>query len=199
MGLPQAARRWTLDEFIAWENQQAERHEFIAGEILAMTGARDAHNTIALNVAAALRNHLRGTPCRPYVADMKLRVDAADALFYPDILVTCDGRDFTADADLAKRHPKLIVEVLSGSTGAYDRGEKFRAYRQIDTLEEYVLIEQHVVGVDVFRKDGGGHWVLYPFGHSETPELASVGLRLPMASIYEDVDFERGPASRAAE
>lgn len=189
MGMPEAAPRSSIDDYMAWEAEQAERHEYLNGEVFAMTGARDAHNTIALNIAGQLREKLRGTPCRAFIADMKLRVDAADAVFYPDVLVTCDPRDKGANADTAKRHPSLIVEVLSESTAAYDRGLKFEHYREIETLREYLLVEQDRRHIDLFRLGEDGRWVLESFGDEGAITLESVKTALEMADIYEDVEF----------
>jgi Uma2 family endonuclease len=189
MALPVTKTEWTVDQFLAWEHDQAERHEFVGGEIFAMTGARDGHNTIAGNLFATLRSHLRGNSCRAYIADMKLHVTRESAVFYPDVMVTCDSRDLGPQGDLEKQQPKLIVEVLSESTAAYDRGEKFRAYRSIEALEEYVLIDQDKPYAEVFRKDGSGHWVLYPTEAGEVLRLESVGLTLSLAEVYEDVTF----------
>lgn len=189
MALPVTKTGWTVEQFMSWENEQTERHEFVGGEVFAMTGARDGHNTIALNIASSLRNHLRGTPCRAYIADMKLHVLRESAVFYPDVMVTCHPRDLGPEGSLEKQQPKLIVEVLSDSTAAYDRGEKFRACRSIDTLEEYVLVDQNKHYAEIFRKDASGHWVLYPTEAGETLRLESVGLTLSMAEVYEDVSF----------
>jgi Uma2 family endonuclease len=177
----------SLDDFLAWEATQTERHEFLAGEVFAMTGARDGHNTIALNIASALRSATRGGPCRVFIADMKLRLDAADASFYPDVMVTCDPRDKTPDADLAKRHPTLIVEVLSESTAAYDRGLKFELYRGLDSLREYLLVEPERRHADLFRRAENGMWTLYSHGPDSLIELASLGAILDMRAVYEDV------------
>ncbi len=174
------------EDYLAWEAEQAEKHEYIAGEVFAMAGASDAHVTVAGNLFAALRTQLRGKPCRVYIADMKLQVGAADAFFYPDVFVTCSA----ADAALAdrKREPVLIAEVLSPSTAAYDRGLKFAYYRALPSLQEYVLIDAERMAVDVFRRDATDHWVLYPGGPGESVEFASVGLTLDLATIYEDVE-----------
>lgn len=189
MGMPQLAQRFSIDDYMAWEAEQAERHEYLNGEVFAMTGARDAHNTIAGNIFASLRSSLRGSPCRAFIADMKLRVEAADAVFYPDVLVTCDARDKGPDADTAKRHPCLIVEVLSESTAAYDRGLKFEHYRGIDTLKEYLLVEQDRRHIDLFRRGEDGRWVLESIGTQGRIELLNPSVVLEMDSIYEDVDF----------
>ena len=189
MGAPQQSHVFSIDDYMAWEAEQTERHEYLDGEVFAMDGARDAHNTIALNIGTHLRNHLRGTPCRAFIADMKLRVEAADAVFYPDLMVTCDPRDRGPDADTAKRHPILLVEVLSESTAAYDRGLKFERYRLIDTLREVLLVEQDRPHLDLFRRETDGRWVLESFGPEGTLTLASLNLELPLATLYEDVEF----------
>lgn len=188
MGQPQPKPGFSLDDYMAWEAEQVERHEYLNGEVFAMTGARDTHNTIAGNIFANVREKLRGRPCRAFIADMKLRVDTADAVFYPDVLVTCDPRDKTPESATAKHYPKLIVEVLSDSTAAYDRGLKFEHYRSIDTLQEYLLVEQDRRHVDLFRRGENGRWALEP-ANEITVELESLGTRLLLDEIYEDTDL----------
>jgi Uma2 family endonuclease len=177
-----------LQTFLAWEELQPERHEFIGGEVYAMTGARATHNTIALNLAIALRQGLKGTPCRTHMESVKVRVESADAVVYPDVFVTCDPVDLSPDAELQKTAPKLIVEVLSDSTAAYDRGRKFELYQQLPSLEEYLLVEADRQHADLFRRNADGLWVLHPAGPEATVELASVGLAISMTAIYEDVE-----------
>jgi Uma2 family endonuclease len=178
-------RFFTAQDYLAWEQEQDTRHEYIRGEVYAMVGARDAHVTVSLNIAALLKTHARGTPCRTYISDMKLRVEAADAFFYPDVFVTCDARDL--ESDVFKSHPTLIVEVLSEFTAGFDRGKKFGCYRMLETLKEYVLIDPDLRTADVFRRDGGGHWVLYPFEGDSEVEFASLEFRAPLAAVFEDV------------
>ncbi|MDP2809966.1 MAG: Uma2 family endonuclease, partial [Rhodocyclaceae bacterium] len=122
--------------------------------------------------------------CRVLQTDMKLRVEADNAFYYPDLLVTRDERDRGAAAELAKAHPLLLVEVLSPS--GYDHGVKFASYRKLPSLREYVLIDCERRSVEVFRKDDSGHWVLYPFGDNDEVEFASVDLKIPIAAIYDD-------------
>ncbi len=150
-----------------------------------MAGASDAHVTVSGNVFASLKAHLRGTPCRAYIADMKVQVESADAFFYPDVMVTCSATD--AQHPDAKHEPTLVVEVLSPTTAAYDRGLKFEYYRTLPTLQEYVLIDPERHSVEVFRRNEANQWVLHPFGANAEVEFASVNLRLPMAAVYEDV------------
>lgn len=189
MALPKTESVFDAAAYLDWEETQPERHEFIAGEVFAMAGGSDAHYTIGLNFAAALKSELRASPCRPFIAGMKVQIEAADAVLYPDVFVTCDDRDREPAADLAKRHPLLVVEVLSASTGAYDRGRKFELYQQIPELREYLLIEQDRAHADLFRKNDEGRWVLYPAGPGDVLTLASVGVDLPLATLYEDVEL----------
>jgi len=189
MGVSRQTATFGIDDYMLWEAEQSERHEYLNGEVFAMTGARDAHNTIAGNLFATLRSSLRGSPCRIYIADMKLRVDSVDAVFYPDVMVTCDPRDRAAEADLAKRHPTLLVEVLSESTAAYDRGLKFERYRAIEALREFLLIEQDRRHVDLFRRENDGRWVLESHGPGGGFELASLGVALTLDDLYADVEM----------
>lgn len=183
-------RFFSAEDYLAWEELQEAKHEYINGEVYplypetqALAGARDAHVTVALNIATLLKAHLRGTPCRTYISDMKLQVAAADAYFYPDVFVTCDPRDHASD--LSKSHPVLVVEVLSASTAANDLGRKFRLYRTLDSLREYVLIDPGLRTVEVHRRDAEGRWVLYPF--EAEAEFASLDFRAPLSLVFEDV------------
>ena len=187
MALPQVAERFDYQAYLAWEATQEGRHEYVAGEVFAMSGGSDAHYTITLNAASAIRDALRGSPCRAFVAGMQVRIAAADCGLYPDVFVTCDERDRSAEAALAKCHPRLVVEVLSPSTAAWDRGRKFELYQQIAELDEYLLIEQDRVHADLFRRNAEGLWVLHPIGPGGTVKLASVGVELPLEALYEDV------------
>jgi Uma2 family endonuclease len=188
MGLPQSELPFDADAFLAWEEGQEARHEFIAGEVLAMSGGTDAHYTITLNLSARLKADLRGTPCRPFLSGMQVRVEVADAVLYPDVFVTCDPRDRGADAQRVKRHPLLIAEVLSATTSAYDRGLKFELYQRLESLQEYLLIEQDRLHADLFRRNAEGLWVLHPLGPGATVHLQSVSLTLPIEALYEDVE-----------
>ena len=184
--------RFDADAYLAWEAEQPEKHEYVHGEVFAMSGGSDAHVTVAGNVFMALRNHLRGGPCRVFIADMKLFVQADDAFYYPDVFVTCAESDRAQEQH--KSAPTLVVEVLSPSTGAYDRGAKFTSYRKLPSLREYLLIDPQRLSVDLFRRDEGGRWALYPSEAGQTVELASVGLVLPIEALYEDVEpAQAGP------
>ncbi|MEN9216876.1 MAG: Uma2 family endonuclease [Gloeomargarita sp. HHBFW_bins_162] len=135
-------RRFTPDEYLAWEAQQPHKYEYIEGVAYAMTGGNLAHNDIVLNFYSQLRPHFQQRCCRVNVADAKVYVSAARSYFYPDLVISCDDRDRRATE--AIRYPQLIVEVLSPSTASFDRGDKFKFYRRLPTLQEYVLVEGHL-------------------------------------------------------
>ena len=188
MSLPQPEITLGPDDYLAWEQDQPCRNEYVDGKVFAKSGASDAHGTAAGNLAALLHAALRGKPCRPFIADMKVHVETANSFFYPDIFVTCDPRDRAPEASHVKRHPVLIVEVLSPTTEAYDRGNKFAAYRTLASLQEYVLVSTEQRRVEVFRRDDTGHWVLYPFALDEELELASIDFRCSLADVFEGVE-----------
>ena len=173
------------EEYLEWEKENATKHEYVAGQVFAMAGASDAHVTITVNLLAMLRGHVRGGPCRAYVADMKARVGSEQAFYYPDLLVTCDERD--RSNDFFKEHPRLIVEVLSPSAAAFDRGLKFAHYRALPSLEEYVLVDSERQSVDCFRRTGEAEWMLKPYGPGGEVRFESVGFTCRMDEIYEDV------------
>jgi Uma2 family endonuclease len=178
-------RRMTADEFLAWDETQTEKHEFVRGEVYMMTGGVDRNFTVALNLALALRQHLKGTRCRVYGMDVKLRVEAADCFFYPDMMVTCSARD-AADR-LIKREPVLVAEVLSPSTAAFDRGDKFAAYRALPTLREYLLVDPDTRRCDLYRLGPDGLWVLHPAAAGSGVRLESVGLELTPQALWAEV------------
>lgn len=186
MGLPAEKTRFTAEDYLQWEAGQTLRHEYVDGEVFAMAGADDRHVTVSLNAAMALRQHLSGTPCRTYMADMKLHVQAANSFHYPDVMVTCSPAD--AQDRLVKREPRLLIEVLSESTAGYDRGAKFGFYRLLTSLQEYALIDPQDRTVDVYRKGPDGLWVLHPFAAGATVRLDSVGLDLPAVMLFAEVD-----------
>jgi Uma2 family endonuclease len=172
-------------EFLDWETTQAEKHEYWRGEVFAMVGARRVHVMISLNVASLLKSHLRGTRCHAFMSDMQLEVEAADAVFYPDVFVSCDPSDLAADRVL--RQPKVIVEVLSDSTAAFDRGAKFAAYRRLDSLQEYVLIDPDRLTVEIFRRTDSGDWLLATRDGERGLVLKSLDFEATLADVFEDV------------
>jgi Uma2 family endonuclease len=173
------------EEYLEGEKVSQIKHEYIDGQVYAMAGASDAHVTISLNLSMLLRNHVRGSGCRVYMADMKAQIQAINRYFYPDVMVTCDARD--KEFDYFKCYPKLIVEVLSDTTEGFDRGKKFADYRKLESLQEYVLISQDIMSIECFRRNPEGRWELYPYNKGQEVHLASVDFRCDIAAIYEDV------------
>lgn len=185
MRLASVSGKFDVESYLAWEATQVEKYEYHAGEVFAMVGAKLSHNTVALNLAVALKNGLRGGPCRVFGDGTKVRVEAADAVLYPDVVVTCDVRD-RGPEDRFLAHPTLIVEVLSDSTAAYDRGEKFALYRRLPSLREYVLVDVDSRRAESFRLNAAGHWELHDC--PEEIEMVSLGVIIPIAEAFEGLD-----------
>ncbi|MBZ8179492.1 Uma2 family endonuclease [Oscillatoria salina] len=184
----------TPEEYLEWEEKQPIKYQYIKGEVYAMTGGTLSHNSIALNLASALKIHLRQKGCKVFIADAKLGVSQQGPFHYPDIMVTCDRRDQTARKLVY--HPCLIIEVLSPSTEAFDRGDKFKHYRRINTLKEYVLIDPETINIECYRLNENNKWELTPYTADDfTAELdseihlTSVDFHCPISLIYEDVEL----------
>ncbi len=175
------------EEYLEAEEVSPIKHEYRNGQVYAMAGASNVHVIIAGNLFAMLRNHVRGSGCQTYIADTKAHIEPIDTYYYPDVMVSCDRRDREFNNFL--RYPCLIVEVLSSTTEAFDRGDKFSDYRQMESLQEYVLISQTRMRVECFRRNAEGLWVLYPYDEGAEVHLASVDFRCAIADIYEDVTF----------
>ncbi|WP_265263021.1 Uma2 family endonuclease [Spirulina subsalsa] len=179
----------TPEEYLALEENSLIKHEYRDGEVYAMAGTTDNHNTIAGNLYTLIRSHLRGTDCRVYFADIKAKIEAKNCFYYPDLLVTCDTRD-RATATY-KSFPNLIIEVLSESTEGFDRGDKFNDYQTLASLEEYVVVSSTHQRVEIFRRKPS-HWQ-YEAYTLERPNfrLESIALDVGIPDIYEDVVIER--------
>lgn len=175
------------EEYLEGEELSQIKHEYINGQIYAMAGASDAHVTISGNLFAMLRNHVRGSSCRVYMADMKAYIETVNIFYYPDVMVTCDARDRAFQNH--KKYPSLIVEVLSQKTEAFDRGDKFTDYQQLETLQEYVLISQKRQRIECFRRNAEGFWVLQTYNQGSEINLASIDFRTSIDTLYEDVIF----------
>ena len=191
----QSQQHISPEEYLKLEELSQIKHEYIQGEIYAMAGANDAHVTVAGNLFALLRNHVRGSSCRVYMSDMKARIESRNIYYYPEVMVTCNERDKAFQS--FKKHPCLIIEVLSKGTEAFDRGDKFADYQELETLQEYVLINQKRQRVECFRRNAEGLWVLYSYTQGSEIHLASVDFRTSMDAIYEDVIFTGNDSEEA--
>ena len=166
----------TVAEFLAWENQQTTRHEWMEGKIIAMTGGSMGHAQLIARLVRRLGNHLDGTPCIVIASDIK--VQAAQNIFYPDVVVTCARHE---SQDMVCKDPKLIIEVLSNSTASQDRTKKRLAYQQIASLEEYALVAQDVQHITIYRRAEGWRKIIVIDG---AWELRSVGWTGELADLY---------------
>src|SRR5437762_2605721 len=189
--IPKATDRMSPDEYLEGERSADVRHEYVDGRVYAMAGASDDHNRITRNILTALDNALRGKPCEPFATDMKVKIPPAfaDVFYYPDVLVACDPTD---NAKYYRERPSLIFEVLSPETERTDRREKAIAYRQIPTMEAYVLIEQDRVAVTVLRRAEPG-WQSEVFeGSAALIKLPGIGVEIRLDRIYERTVVARG-------
>lgn len=190
-------RRYTVAEYFALEEQSDIRHEYYHGEIFpidgfdspeAMAGATFAHNTLKQNCVMALRQGLRGSGCRVFDENVRLDIAADDHFTYPDVLVTCHPADL-AETRIV-RHPGLIIEILSNSTELRDRSWKFEQYQRLPDLQQYVLVSQKRVLVESFVRTSHGTWELTTLRQfTDVLSLVSLGLRVPLAAIYEEVEL----------
>ena len=178
----------SVAEYLTTEATSPTKHEYIDGYVYAMAGASDAHVTIAGNLFAIIRNHLRGSGCRGYMSDMRVNVAARNSYYYPDVMVTCNPSD--KELTHHKQHPCLIIEVLSTSTEAFDRGDKFTDYQQLESLQEYVLVNQKRQRIDYFQRSSQGLWLLQSFYPGDIVNLTSINCEVAVVDIYEDVESD---------
>ncbi|MBO3462755.1 Uma2 family endonuclease [Aetokthonos hydrillicola Thurmond2011] len=176
----------SAEEYLIWEPAQEERYEYWDGELVAMSGGTRNHNRICGNFFNLLDNALVDRGCEVYIVDVKVQIQPGKKYFYPDLVVTCDERD--RDLQLVQ-FPSLIIEVLSPSTEAADRGKKFASYRQSSTLQEYVLVQVAQPGVEVFRRDEHRRWVLSEYNLEEILPLESINVEIAIANLYRQVQF----------
>lgn len=184
---------YTPEEYLDMEEHSEIRHEFVNGEIYAMSGGTATYNQLAVNVAFALESIIRKNklPCRSFVNDLRLHIKKSNIYTYPDIMLICGKIEFDAGRQDVVLNPVVIFEVLSESTGNYDRSRKFAAYRQIPSLEEYVMIDQTRVYIEIFRRDKSKFWVFEALENlKDVLKLKSVGIDVSLAAIYEGVEVE---------
>lgn len=180
-------QKMTVEAYLEWESHQELRHEFVNGKVLAMTGGTLPHNDITINLLTALRPHIRAQGCRINMADAKVNVTPS-TYRYPDLVVSCDERDKTAL--YAIKYPKIIIEVLSPGTEALDRGDKFKEYRTLPSLEEYVLISSTQINVEIYRRGEGRLWLYTAYQIGDIIKLESIGFEFPIMLLYEEINLD---------
>lgn len=174
-------------EYLAFEDAAPFRHEFVGGEVYAMSGGSQRHNKIAGNAYISVTLGLRGRPCQTFINDVKLRIASLGDYYYPDLMVACGHQ--AANESQVVEDPVLVMEVLSPTTEAIDRREKLHAYRRVPSLQEYVLVAQDRQQVEVYRRQGDIGWLYVTFEPGDTVEFTSVGLSFPIAELYAGTDI----------
>ena len=174
------------EDYLEGERVSPIKHEYRRGHVYARTGAKKPHIIITSNLVMLLGNHLLTTPCLVLSADIKVRLEEANCYYYPDVAVTCDERDTGSTEDFIL-YPSLVVEVLSPSTAAFDRGNKFADYQTASSLQEYVLITQSEIKIECFRLNAEGNWVSQTYREGDELELMSIDFRCPIAQVYQKV------------
>jgi len=189
MGLAKLKTKISVADYLEGEEISSIKHEYINGEVYAMAGASDRHHRISANVFIKLDSHLAQSTCEAFMAEMKLKADAS-TFYYPDVFVSCDK---IIKSSFYREEPVLIIEVVSPSTRQTDRREKLRIYQQIPTVQEYVIIEQDRIHLEIHRRQPDGHWITYFYNEGdfdEQIEFQAVGLSLNLEEIYNRVRFE---------
>jgi len=192
-------RAFTIEDYLEMEKTSVQKHEYYKGEIFAMAGARIDHNTITVNLTSAIKQKLRGSSCRVFNSEQRIHVQENTLFTYPDLSIVC-GQPITFNDDqMNLMNPAVIVEVLSPPTKNYDRGEKFKLYKDLVTLQEYLLIDSQSVLLEHFLKNDAGVWVLNKYDQLADKLLIKVpNISLSLEEIYEDTEFPRLTRNRTS-
>jgi len=198
MAVPTTVPRLTESEYLALERAAPFRSEYFDGEMFAMAGGSPMHSLIAANLIGEFRNKLKGGPCKAYTGDLRLKVEATGLLTYPDVSVVCGPLQFASGTDDTVVNPTLLIEVLSDSTEAYDRGEKFQHYRQMPSLKEYLLVSQRLPRIEQYGRRPNAEWALrVAEGKDAKLTLPALEITLELNEVFAGVDFP--PASIRAQ
>lgn len=191
--LAQAEKNYTDKDYLAFEREAVEKHEYINGKIRAMAGASDEHNVIAGNLFGELFVQLKATKCRAFASDMRVLAATSKKsdYFYPDIVVTCGERTFDDEKKDVLLNPKVVIEVLSKSTKLKDRNEKFQSYTALESLTDYVLVEQNTMRIEHYTRIDEANWKVRLLSqNSDELVFDSIGCRVSLVDIYNEVRFE---------
>lgn len=191
----QPRTRYTVEEYLSLEASTREKHEYLDGEVFAMGGASEAHNVIVGNVLGELRQQLKGKPCRVYPSDLRVKVSSTGLYTYPDVIVVCGRSELEQPGDTLL-NPNVIVEVLSESSEAYDRGKKFEQYRSLASLTDYLLVAQDKPLVEHYARQSEGRWLLVVANRTvDSMEIASIGCTLALSEVCSNVAGVGGAAA----
>lgn len=189
MGLPKLKTKISIEDYLEGEKISSVKHEYVNGEVYAMAGASDKHHRICANIFTKLDSHLEKSECETFITDMKLKV-SENTFYYPDVFVACDKSPVSS---YFREEPILIIEVVSPSTRQTDRREKLNFYQQIPSVQEYVIIEQDKIYLEIHRRQPNGTWITYFYNHDDDDEIIdfqSVGMKITLDEIYRRVKFE---------
>lgn len=181
---------WTVEEYLRMEQGADEKHEYYQGEIFAMSGPKVPHNIISANLLVALATRLKGKGCRPFNSDQRIHIEKNSLFTYPDISIVCGEIKTLNDDNWNILNPAVLIEVLSPATKSYDRGEKFKLYRDIPSLKEYILVDSGSINVEVFWINEKGYWELIEYKDQEDElRIKSLSLNLPLTEMYEGITW----------
>jgi Uma2 family endonuclease len=183
-------RKYTIPEYLEMEDAATEKHEYYQGEIFAMSGARLRHNIVAKHLLVLLELKLKGKPCKPFGSDLRIHIEKNTLFTYPDISVICGDPESMGNDDMNFLNPSIIIEVLSPSTRNYDRGDKFRLYKDIPTLREYILVDSDSINIESFFINEQGNWELREYRNvNDTLFLPTIQSSVELKDIYEGTDL----------
>ncbi|MFM7887639.1 MAG: Uma2 family endonuclease [Pseudanabaena sp.] len=177
----------TSQEYFVWEEKQLHKHEYIEGQVYAMSGGSVNHGRIAIRFTSLFESHLEGSRCIVGNSDIKIKIVKSEKYTYPDVSVTCDDRDKTTTQYIT--YPSLIVEVLSPSTESYDRGSKFRLYRNNPVLIDYLLVSSTSIEIDLYHKKDNGEWIILNYQEGDMIELKSINFTFAINQIYRGLEL----------
>lgn len=181
----------TEQEYLQFEKESQQKHEYFEGEIFAMAGASDNHNEIFSNLFVELGIKLKGKACKPYGSDLRIHIPENTLYTYPDISIICGGLSSVNDETAIATEPTILIEILSESTQNYDRGAKFKLYRDISTLKEYIMVDSESITIECFRLNENNHWELEEYKTlDDILNIPALALQIPLKDIYEGTKLE---------
>ncbi|HRH48090.1 MAG TPA: Uma2 family endonuclease [Panacibacter sp.] len=184
-------QKFSIEDYLEIENTSIEKHEYYKGEIFAMSGAKMPHNDISKNLSGNLYVKLKGKKCQSYGSDVRIHIESNTLFTYPDISIICGDVVTRNNDDYNVLNPTVIIEILSPSTKNYDRGEKFKLYRDIPTLKEYILVDSESIHIEVFRLNENNHWELEEYNSTENLlHIKAINENILISEIYEGVKLE---------
>ena len=184
-------QKMSIEEYLAFENGASEKHEYYQGEVFAMSGAKLTHNEIVMNTATTVKQFLKGKTCKPYNSDQRIYIEKNTLFTYPDISIFCNGVITLNNDEMNAVNPSVIIEVLSPGTKDYNRGMKFKLYRDIDSLNEYILIDSESINVEAFAINPNGFWELREYKNiHETLFIQTIQMEIPVSSLYEGTKLQ---------